>query len=348
MKVLLTLADAVLAGLFLAGFLALHVPPRSLWWLQLAGIALPYLAVLVVLAALGAGLMGRWASLGVYLVLCLLIALRFAGGRGAGAPEGEALVVMTFNADLDRVGRGEGRAVRALADREQVDVVALQEAPFMYLRSLRAIGVNPIVQSLLASGAYGTWMPDEEQIHLQLPVLSRLEWISQEERYLIGGNERTAYTRALLRWQGREVAVYNVHLRSFGEERPWREGWAERLNPRVWLEALASYRADFLARAEEAESLRQVLEAETRPFIVCGDFNSTSQQWVYGHLARGLTDAFGAAGRGIGFTYHARLPFVRIDHVLASSEWAAVSARVPRQPASDHLPVVAALVLREP
>lgn len=347
-RILLLVADLLIALAFLAGYLARYVHPRDVWWLQLVATFLPWLAALVVLAALGAGLTGRWASLAVHAVLCVLIAVRFFGERGGAVAEGNALVVVTFNANSERTGAGGGEAVRALAEREGAHIVALQEAGLVFLRNRRALGVSPVAQPLLAAG-YETQRPaGEGRIHLRLPVLSRLPWESQEQRLLIEPVERTAYTRALVQWQGQEIAVYNVHLRSFGQERPWREGWSQRLSPRVWLEAARSYRADFLARAEEAERLRQVLETETRPFIVAGDFNSTPHHWDYGHLAENLVDAFAAGGRGIGFTYHARLPVVRIDHVLASGHWAVASARVAREPASDHFPVVAALVLRRP
>jgi endonuclease/exonuclease/phosphatase family metal-dependent hydrolase len=113
----------------------------------------------------------------------------------------------------------------------------------------------------------------------------------------------------------------------------------------VWKEALRAYRNDFRVRAEQARVLKQHLKAEPHPFIVCGDFNSTPYTWVYAHVTRGLQDAFSQKGRGWSATYPARFPLVRIDYILASKEWGVRGAHVDRTVSSDHLPVVAELVL---
>mgnify|MGYP006177651277 CR=1 FL=1 len=82
--------------------------------------------------------------------------------------------------------------------------------------------------------------------------------------------------------------------------------------------------------------------------LVVGDFNSTMHHWEYRQVARGLRNVFTMRGRAWGATYHAALPLVRIDHILASPEWEVVSARVPTAHAfSDHRPVVARLRWRD-
>src|SRR5690606_29309907 len=136
-----------------------------------------------------------------------------------------------------------------------------------------------------------------------------------------------------------------VHLRSF-TYKPWRDLRGRWLDVGLWGEILRQTKADLLARADEAEAVAALLERETDPFLLCGDFNSTPHNWEYGRLGRGLTDAFAAAGSGRGATYHAHARFARIDFILASPAWRVVSARVAEAPLSDHLPVIAEFALR--
>ena len=153
--------------------------------------------------------------------------------------------------------------------------------------------------------------------------------------------------RARFRWQGQEVALYNLHLKSFHDEgRPWEGNLLRWLNPVSW-QSLWGYREDLLTRAYEAEQVHRMLQQETLPFIVCGDLNSTLHNWSYWHIARGLKDTFKIAGRGRGATYHMRFPVFRIDYILVSSEFQVYSAHVADATFSDHLPLVATLSWRE-
>ncbi len=147
----------------------------------------------------------------------------------------------------------------------------------------------------------------------------------------------------------RTAVLYNVHLYTHGARKPWDDPAFSLRRPASWRDYLARFRDAHRRRASEADSLRVLLDAETRPLLVVGDFNATPHEWAFGRIegARGgLVDALGRAGRGWNATYHRDLPLVRIDHVLASREWTVVSARVPSVAASDHLPVEVRLRLR--
>ena len=55
--------------------------------------------------------------------------------------------------------------------------------------------------------------------------------------------------------------------------------------------------------------------------------------------------AFEDAGWGYGYTRPADLPWFRIDHIVASPEWRVTECRVGPDFGSDHLPLIAELVL---
>jgi endonuclease/exonuclease/phosphatase (EEP) superfamily protein YafD len=90
--------------------------------------------------------------------------------------------------------------------------------------------------------------------------------------------------------------------------------------------------------------------------IVVGDFNMTPSSHAHGVLTDELRDAFYEAGWGLGHTYPTSLrsaglglllPLVRIDYIFYSGELIAKRAWAGPSGGSDHLPVVADLVLRD-
>jgi endonuclease/exonuclease/phosphatase family metal-dependent hydrolase len=148
--------------------------------------------------------------------------------------------------------------------------------------------------------------------------------------------------RTRFRWQGREGVIYNLHLRSYGSQKPW-EDRIHLLEPATWLPYLRRYRDVFRAHAADVEQLAAAIEAEELPVLVVGDFNGTSDNWTYRQLRGARRDAFLVAGAGAGNTYRSDKPFVRIDFILADRAWDVTAAEVPAVRFSDHLPVVVRL-----
>ena len=108
------------------------------------------------------------------------------------------------------------------------------------------------------------------------------------------------------------------------------------------------YRADPSVRETQVDDTLAVLSddaGESR--VLVGDLNATPEAPELAPLWSILTDAWAAApAAGTGLTYPAITPTKRIDYVTASSEVEVVASHVPETTASDHLPVVADLVVR--
>jgi endonuclease/exonuclease/phosphatase family metal-dependent hydrolase len=157
----------------------------------------------------------------------------------------------------------------------------------------------------------------------------------------------TSVTRTHLRWDGRDLVVYNLHLRTFGEKKPWNDEKAPIFKAADLVPYLRRYREAYRVRAWEVDQIIEMLEEETMPVIVLGDLNSTPHNWVMGRITDKLRDTFDEAGNGWGMTYHTRFPIFRIDYVLVSDEFEVVSADVIDAYLSDHLPLVVKLRWRE-
>ena len=154
-------------------------------------------------------------------------------------------------------------------------------------------------------------------------VFTKWPVISAESVPLSQGGAVAA--RLALDWRGTPVTVLGVHL-----------NWP--LGPR---------NSEF--RNEELNALVRFSKAQQGPLLVAGDFNLTpwSEYFTDALDESGLRDA--ARGFGLARSWPSQFAPVgiRIDHCLLSPQWRSVSTRIGPWLGSDHLPVVADLVLQQ-
>ena len=345
---------AALVATAAAGLSARALRPTDGWVPQIAALALPALPVVLGASAAAAGAFAVRSRRPAAVVGAVALALAAAAvwgrtptppaaGGGAGG-----LRVMTLNA-----GRTSAEASLRVAEfvgRTAPDVVLLQEVD---VRSVsrdgdRAVLLHPTVQAVLGAGAYrvggrvDTTVSDRSGPANRQVVLSRLPVVAHTAGALGPSNtDPSLYARVEVEWAGRRVALYNVHLRPFNPT----AGWSLRraLDPAVWAETPARLRSFFAVQAEEAERLAALLDAETLPFVVAGDFNATPDQWSRALLARRAPEALGR--RLWAPTRPDAFPVAPIDGVLAGPGWAVRSASVGPPGLSDHRAVSAELVL---
>jgi endonuclease/exonuclease/phosphatase family metal-dependent hydrolase len=360
----LLLLDGALALLFVSGYAAAYVDPRVCWWLAVPATGLPLLGVLLLPALAAALLRGRRGLAASYGALLLLAGVRFAPAlpRTTAAATTEAggtpLTVMTLNAPVSVLNASpvprdtQRTALRALLRRTAPDVIGLQEVASLGVESDGTARLPWHIDPLPAMG-YAARRALYDGYDMMQPVFTRLPVLSQQKVSLDPARRRSAgstasgtatpgyVVRTRFRWRGRAAAHYNVHLRSFARPAPPPgTSWA---HPARWRRLIAALGRAYRRRAHQADRLRRLIEAETRPVIVSGDFNSTPHHWSYRRIAEGLTDAFAAGGRGRGATWPSAFPLVRIDHVLAGPAWRVTSARVPSLRLADHRPLLARL-----
>lgn len=349
------LLDGVAVAALATGLAARHVRPEAVWWPQVVALAVPALTVGVASAGVWwavrasrppRGRRAAWALALAHLGLASVGLGREVGGWGQ---EGEGPVLTVLSLNIGRAPSDAPARLRRVLDAVDPDVVALQET---MIRTIvpdatpdeMVVAAEPWVQPLLTHPDFETEMPEtparaimREPVFVQGPILA---WRTA----LLSGDENAGiFSRTETTWDGRRVAIYSLHLRSFGSARPW--GAPGALDPGPWLSALGSFRDDVIRRAREAERFRRVLDAERLPYLVLGDFNSTPHQWSYHHLAAGRTDALRVGGPVFARTFPDRAPLIRIDGILASRHWRVRSARIGPEGLSDHRAVVAELTL---
>ena len=361
-----TLAAGALVATVVAGLAARALPSGAFWWAQLAAVGLPYAAAVLGLATVVPLLARRRGWTLVHLVLVGLVAWRALPGRlEAPAPLGEPgpddLVLMTFNLPTAGPSREAlGDSAVAFVRRTSPDILLMQDAWAYEPRVGPAIEQSVQVAAVEGRLPYDLRLPrnllaGDRDGSTGVPVLVRRGagvTVVRQDNVILGTDATVSLAiRTEVAWRGRRFVLYNIHLRSFGERKPWNDPDVQPGEPRSWIPYLRTYRDVYAQRGQEAARLAERVAAETLPVVVAGDFNSTADNETVQRLRTAgrpagepRVDAFRAAGGWTwGRTYHARHPVVRIDFVLVDPALTVVGADVADVAFSDHRPVRAHL-----
>lgn len=92
-------------------------------------------------------------------------------------------------------------------------------------------------------------------------------------------------------------------------------------------------------RYEQAQLVKQKIEASPYPVIVTGDFNDVPNSSTYFTIRGRLQDAFLEKGSFIGRTFRYISPTLRIDYILADKSFKVNQFRVIHVRYSDHYPL---------
>ena len=309
--------------------------PTERWWIELSRY-LPYYWLLVpcVAAFVVSFWLGRVWVLGAVAALALLFTLTTGFEWNPGTDNADRVRLMTYNIKAENaLRRGDGFAALG---RE----VALRNPDILVMQDANGLLIDRAAPALSDGQLFG--LPHLYALG-QYVVASRFALRDCGPGQIGIGDESHRYLRCTVGVGGVDLSLVTAHFLSpRGGLRATRtEG----------LEGKSEWQQNFQGRLAQSRALASDLARLPRPLVVAGDLNAPEKSVVIQTLlATGLRDAFSAAGRGHGFTYghtmRAGLSFLRIDHILASTDIGVADSFVGGSEASDHRPVVADLVLQ--
>lgn len=250
------------------------------------------------------------------------------GTQHAGAAEptrGSVLRAATFNIhhgagtddvlDLERIARVIGSMRAQLVGLQEVDRHWSDRSEFVDQAGWLA-------RRLKMRHVYGANL-DEDPLEPGQPrrqygtaILSRWPIMSWQNTYLpkYDGHEQRGLLEAVIRTGARKLRFACTHLQH----------------------------NDAAERQEQSAAIVDRLEGQRLPTLVVGDLNALPDAPEIKTLTAEFDDAWDEAGKGDGFTIPSENPNRRIDYVLGSGAFHAVSAEVlnSEPEASDHLPMV--------
>ncbi len=297
------------AVIALAWWVQSFAPERNAYTLTLTYFALPqvWLAPALLVLALSLWRRDRWALIGSGVSLALSLVLLSPAWSWLRRADGAPLRLLTYNVASLRGDPAEiARTVRAA----NPDVVCLQE-------------VNRVSVDVL--GTLSPLLPGYQVVpSREVAILTRLPAQNVRDLYLPVTDRR--FVVANFSWRGQPFTLLNAHFTT-----------VER-GSRQKMERTAEDRRVTLGR------LLELAGESAGPFIACGDFNTPTRGAVYAGLKQHFANAFEEAGRGFGYTFPAKFPLVRIDHVWLRGA-RALNARVLNVRGSDHRPLLVDLEL---
>jgi hypothetical protein len=164
---------------------------------------------------------------------------------------------------------------------------------------------------------------------------------SQDDIWKLHG--KLAIAKATIRIGSQNVTVALLHLKS-----P-RDALVEFRYPSAWPGLPASVDSISAIRNVESrlaiEFLQPVIDSGG-PLIVAGDFNTPEESRIYSRWWSRFSDAFEEAGIGAGYSWHSHWHGIRIDHILLNDQVASRQTWIGPDLGSDHVPVLADLVVR--
>lgn len=254
--------------------------------------------------------------------------LRYPRGVSANPHPEEAIRVLTYN-----VGGGtlDQSAFSQLLRDQKVDVVMIQECSNgMATEIFGPLGWNYRQWKHLALGTrleidqHQEMVENEHDYGAAVALQVTLSRMSTETNADSGSSPRPV------------LQVVCVHLPT----------------PRHGIEATYRSHPFSFEPIDRINSIRQQLMRRTSeavqniqgPVIVAGDFNTPVDSPLFVRSWQSLNNAFDCVGSGFGWTKWTRFFGIRIDHVLHSNHWQAISARVLPALGGDHRPLLVSLV----
>lgn len=326
-------------GALLAALTVLNRLGPDRWWFGDFNLYLPqvvWLAPGIPLALLCLKVAWRWTFLPLFCmawVLGPIMGFCWPSYRAPASVPGVSLRVMTWN-----VHHGEHDQLAVLAlihdiDSNQPDIVFIQ-------------ATGNLLRGPLGS-YFRNWNVQTQGEHL---IASRIPLVKVADPSSAVPGKSAECLRCRVRIGSSLTTLYSVHFES----------------PRVGLGSLMAARRKLSAvpesigmlgrnvstRFNQSMLVSELVSREKGPVIVAGDFNSTDSSVACANLRdAGLHDAFSEGGRGYGYTYghflrpELRYSWMRIDHIMMSSQFGSRRCWTGTWEASDHRPVIADLVL---
>ena len=349
--VVLTKTVLILA-ICIAGYLAAYIRPGDYWIGALLAVGLPFAGLMLVPFLVLHLAARRWLWAGLCLGMIILVANRHWSFERFSRPEAERgdLTLMTFNVPRRPDDAASAKKVDAIVKGIKPDLIGLQESVIWAAkREPTKLLAHAKFRTTIDSLGYRTLPPrdgppDVSWVRWSQPLLSLHPIVKQDQIVLerdIPGWPELEVLRTELKLDGRSLAHYNIHLFTYGPSKPWSRG-GDWLSLDRWTTFLEEAKTSFRVRSWQADQIRKLLDKESLPIILSGDFNGTADNWSYHRISDGLQDAFRVAGDGWGATYHSQFPFLRIDFVLLDQSFEVVRGTVPStyETSSDHRPLV--------
>ena len=243
--------------------------------------------------------------------------------KDSGDPHDIRIATLNVNG-FRRLGSmpATARAIAGMVNREQVDVLCLQE--FMDSREFPADSIGKVFARRMPYFLH----EGGAALASRYPVL--------DHKYVRFADTSNDYLRADLLVGGDTVRLFAVHLQTSGIAQ-LRHRFRKDYDRDAPVEQILG---------ELVGEIRAEMDASPYPVILAGDFNDTPSSYTYRTMKGDMTDGFRDSGSGYGGTFRYLGGVLRIDYIFYDDAFEGIRYYMPQEDVSDHKAVVAELRFR--
>lgn len=357
-------ANIVFVVLLLISLSASYISPERIWFLPFIGMALPLFIVINFIFVIIWILRKRHFAVVSLLAIAACLPQLFKltatniGNTKTENQQAKIIKIMSYNVrDFDLYNWSENanskEKIFQTIKEKNPDVICFQE---FYTDSTKEFNTITQLQRL----GYKHYFFTRELVlrntdEWGISIFSKLP--IKEHGNIMKQPFKTGYGKKPFKGLYADIAIgdtvirfVNVHLQSiyFGEKdyetiAEFRE--TQNLDEHGAKNIVIKLKKAFERRALQADELKKFLNEQTKPIILCGDFNDLPNSYVANRISKNMKDAFVDYGFGIGHTYNGKIPFLRIDYMLTSPAFTVQKFQIINNKISDHFPIYGELSL---
>lgn len=340
--------------LFLLSCLAPYLNPTTWWFMGFFGILFPYLALILLIF-----IIFWWVvkpSLSLISIITLLIGFKqfsvlwgFKTNTSFVAKKGEnhlRIIDWNIRSFEGLSNKNDKKRIDRLSIAEAIitrnpDIICLQEFNHSKLQDNLALFTKKYPYYY-----YARDFQSKANGYMVGCVIFSKYPIKDSAKVKFSGSYSESLISADIETPSGVLRVYNTHLQSFKFEKEDYDKMdkikkTEDVALRSSRPLVSKMKRAFTIRGQQAELVRGALDQSTHPSLIAGDFNDVPNSYTYFHIKKDWQDAFLQNSFGIGRTYLAVAPTLRIDYVLANNQCNVHQFEMVDEDLSDHLMLIA-------
>jgi endonuclease/exonuclease/phosphatase family metal-dependent hydrolase len=357
--------NILLAVFYLLACLAPYLNPHHWWFISLLGLAFTFLFFLLLFSILFWLVIRIKYALLFFIVLLfgwksILVSFAFNLTRNFNYERQTGTVrIVTWNvARFIEImkNNNKGSQVRLkmmeLLKQQNADILCLQEF-HTSTRPSYYDNISYVTKELNYPYHYFSWDEDGTGQFYSSIIFSRLPIVDTGLiRYPVPSLPEVLL-HADIKFGGDTVRIFTSHLQSV----QFKKLDYERIDRiRNYEDSVLSNSKDIFSkikrgityRSGQAKLVRKMISESPHPAILCADFNDVPNSYTYFTIRGDMQDAFLKKDFGIGRTFTALSPTLRIDYILASKQFLLLQFNRVTKRYSDHFMLVADLKIKPP
>jgi endonuclease/exonuclease/phosphatase family metal-dependent hydrolase len=358
-KRLFIYSNVVIVFFFLLSSLSPFLNPKTWWFISYLGLAFPVLLFVTVFFMLGwlLVLKLRYALIsGIALLVGFKSITVFFAFHNPGSfqiiKDPKTLRIAEWNVarfiEMKR-NNNKGSQTRLkmmdLIKQQDADVICMEEF-FHSLDSSWYQNINFIVDNLHYPYWYFSHDPDGELHYTGTIIFSRYPIVDSGIIRYPRPTLPEALIHADIKVNGDTIRIYATHLQSlqFGKRDYEKINKIESAEDSILSNSrtiLSKIKKGFTNRSVQADIIHQVLGDSPYPVLFCGDLNDVPNSYTYFTVKDNMQDAFLKKGFGIGRTFTALSPTLRIDYIFADKHFKIMQFNRLVRNYSDHYMIMA-------